>query len=244
MRARFVRTLAATAAIMFALTAHAVQPLQGRDINGNPVDAFDPSAVFEYDPNLNVTWLRDWNYAKNSAYGGSTGRMNWDTAMAWASSLTVGTFGGWSLPIINAGDTSCTTVNPAPGYPNQHSGYNCTGSPMGYMYYTELGNVGALPGVTNYGMNNKGPFQNVMTNTMYWSGTEYAPDTNLAWFFFLGNGDQSPDLKNQSFYAVALRAGDVAAVPEPQTWAMLMAGLGAVGLIARRAARLDRGLTR
>ena len=65
--------------------------LKGRDINGNPVAADAADAVFEYDPNLGITWLRDWNVS---------GEKDWSTQVAWAAGLTVGSFGGWSLPSI------------------------------------------------------------------------------------------------------------------------------------------------
>ena len=46
--------------------AHA--SLVGRDINGNAVLGSDASAVFLYDTVLDITWLRDANYAKTSGY--------------------------------------------------------------------------------------------------------------------------------------------------------------------------------
>ncbi len=35
-------------------------------------------------------------------------------------------------------------------------------------------------------------------------------------------------------YAMAVRAGDVAAIPEPQTYALMLAGLAGLALVARR----------
>ena len=77
--------------------------LLGRDINGNPVAANDPSAVFEYDTDLNITWLRDWN---------ASGHVTWDAAMAWASTLVVGSYGGWRLPtMVDTGAPGCDYSN-------------------------------------------------------------------------------------------------------------------------------------
>lgn len=54
---------------------------------------------------------------------------------------------------------------------------------------------------------------------------------NIAW---LNNGGQVPDYSNLTIFA---RDQTLNPVPEPESWAMLLAGLGAVGAIARRRAR-------
>jgi hypothetical protein len=41
----------------------------------------------------------------------------------------------------------------------------------------------------------------------YWSGTEYAPDTNNAWNFNTNDGNQNNDNKNNELFAVAVRPG-------------------------------------
>ena len=68
----------------------------------------------------------------------------------------------------------------------------------------------------------------------YWSGTEYAPDPDLAWYFYSVDGGQSDVGKFIALYAVAVRPGDVAArVPEPKTLALALLALGAT-VVARR----------
>jgi hypothetical protein len=109
---------------------------------------------------------------------------------------------------------------------------------MGYLYYTELGNIGAdnplwftRPG------NNWGPFQNVRYDT-YWSATQYAapagyPDTG--WNFSMNSGQQGYLQAINLSYAVAVHPGDVAsAVPEPQPLASMIVGLCAVAATLRR----------
>jgi hypothetical protein len=214
---------AATLAALWTLPATAVvQPLQGRTITGAAVASTDPAAVMEYDPNLNITWLRDWNYAGT--------QMTWAGAVTWASTLTVGAFSGWALPTIDAADANCMdSFSPGGGFPDQHYGYNCTGSPMGYLWYLELNNTaGALQ--TNFG-----PFQN-MQPSFYWSGTDYAPNTADAWVFGANGGGQYENPKFiVVYYAVAARAGDVAApVAEPETWALMAAGLSVLSMDLRR----------
>lgn len=47
-----------------------------------------------------------------------------------------------------------------------------------------------------------------MQSYAYWSGTEYAPDTNNAWNFNTNNGNQSNTNKNNALYAWAVRSGE------------------------------------
>ncbi len=131
--------------------------LLGRNINGFPVNllnaagtAPNPDMVFVYDTELNLTWLANWNYANDDFKWGPATTVG--TAMYWAANLTVGRFPGWSLPSTNTGPSSnCDSdFNPGSGYPQQYFGYKCTGSPMGEVWYTELGNTWGLR-MTNTG---------------------------------------------------------------------------------------------
>lgn len=156
-----------------------------------------------YDTDLDITWLRNANL---------NGAMNWSSAVAWADGLSFGGFTDWRLP----NSDTC-------------AGYNCTGSEMGHLWYTELGNSAGGP------MTNTGGFQNLLAND-YWSGTENAVDTSLAWEFRTNFGHQAPYGKGNAHYAMAVRGGDVVAVPEPATWALLAGGLLCVAAGRRRRA--------
>ena len=73
----------------------------------------------------------------------------------------------------------------------------------------------------------------------YWSSSEYLPDPSKAWYAFTGANDGSLFLgyvgKGQPIGVVAVRPGDVAlAVPEADTWAMMLAGLSVVAAFSRR----------
>ena len=214
-----------TLGLTAGLAAANPSPLQGRDINGNAVGATDPSAVFEYDPNLNMTWLRDWNYAATSGYattnaGGSgatqinsSGTMGWDAAKTWASNLTVGSFSGWNLPTVtDTGEPGCNFDNVGTDCGFNVYGYGtnspqaATLSPMAYLWYEELGNKayydtsGNHP-LSGWGLENTGPFTN-MQSAVYWSGTEYSRDR--AWFFDTRNGLQRSEYKLDALFAVAV----------------------------------------
>lgn len=222
--------------------------LLGRDINGQAVAAGSISAVFLYDTALNVTWLRDGNYAGTSGtapvYGSPSayGVMDWATATSWASTLTVGAFTGWRLPtMVDTGAAGCD-FSYAGG---TDCGYNVqtASSEIAHLHYVTLGNLSRCPPgdstcVTGpqpgWGLTNTATFKN-LKGVGYWSGLEYAPDLRFVWLFSPETGIQGSGWRIGSEYALAVRAGDVAAVPEPQTLALILAGLtGLAGLSARR----------
>jgi hypothetical protein len=170
-----------------------------------------------YDDDLNVTWLADANYARTSGYD-ADGLMTWSSAMTWAGNLSYGGYTDWRLP------TSDTC-----------SGFNCTGSEMGHLFYIELGGTAS----TSI-LNSSDPDLTLFTNVQpanYWSGSEYALDPNGAWGFVFGNGGQSPGGKQANGYAWAVRPGDVATVPLPgAAWLFGSGLLGLLGMARRKAA--------
>jgi len=203
-------------------SAHAA--LQGRDLNGSP-------GSFEayYDTDRNITWLANANV---------NGRMNWAEANTWAASLSftdgVGLYNNWRLPtVVDTGTPGCDFA-----FTGTDCGYNAdtATSEMAHLFYDELGNKayfdtsGGYP-QSGWGLFNTGPFTNLRAYA-YWSGTE-EPGTSSAWFFDFTNGNQSTSLKPNGFLALAVSPGDVGAVPEADTWAMLLAGLALVGAATR-----------
>lgn len=67
----------------------------------------------------------------------------------------------------------------------------------------------------------------------YWSGSEGG--ASVAWGFGAGNGAQGLVDKVSQLFAVAVRSGDVvAAVPEPESLALVLVGLVAAGVARRR----------
>ena len=229
------------AVVLASGSAHAA--LEGRDLDGN-------LATFEayYDTDLDVTWLADANYAQTSGYD-ADGQMTWATADTWAANLsffnplTNQIYSDWRLPTT----TDTGTIGCDFAYSGTDCGYNVdpASSEMAHLYFVTLGNqsyyttTGAVSGAYAGGVNptstldNVGPFTNFQSY-YYWSGTEFAPSTSGAWLFRTYDGGQNSSSKASSFYALAVSPGDVAAVPEAETYALMLAGLGLIGLRAGR----------
>lgn len=183
---------------------------------------FDRGNGMIYDDTLNITWLADWNYAKTSGFDADGRIASWATANTWANNLVYGGFDDWRLP---------TALNPDGSGPC--AGYSCRRSEMGHMFFKnwEASAFNSFNSGTNAA--NLALFTNVQSFD-YWSGTEQTPGTGAAWGFSTSDGGQFYSDDTNAWYAVAVRPGDVvAAVPEPQTYALMLMGLGAV-LLARK----------
>lgn len=201
-----------------------------------------------YDTDLNVTWLQNANAALGSisdkADGIIDGRMTWYNAANWASGLNYYdsirkvTYSDWRLPTwtdTGAPGTQCTYS----GGTDCGNNVDPASSEMAHLYFTELGNLsylttsdtwsGAYDGGANPNstLDNVGPFTNFQSD-YYWLANGTAP-----MYFRTLIGYQGTNYLKTG-YALAVRSGDVAAVPEADTWAMLLAGLGLVGAVTRR----------
>lgn len=183
-----------------------------------------------YDTELNVTWMKDAQYALTSGVSGS-GRLDWQSANEWATGVEYYDasrdvyWDGWRLP---------TTINSASSY-----GYDLTGlsSELAYMYYINLGYApeythdrwAAAPTSEYYN-----PFIN-LAYLGYWSGTE-TDFSGRAWAFHFHFGSQETTSFDDSQHIWLLRDGDVA-VPEPTGIALMGLGLIGLGWVRRRLGR-------
>ncbi len=150
------------------------------------------------------------------------GPMTWADANTWIATLNTNNYAGhndWRLPTLNPSDT--------------------IGGELSNLFVTDLGNKDGESVLTQTGdtaeqIANLALFSNVQSY-YYWSGTEYAANPTLAWYFRTYDNGQGLDYKSDALYAVAVRPGDVAAsVPEPQTLALVSMALGIAGLVAMK----------
>lgn len=211
-----------------------------------------------YDTDLNITWQANADLEATNKFGLATnvdlgptpgvvsyigsfiygnnlnGLMNWGGALKWIAAMNNDAYLGyndWRLPTTLQPDASCTAQSGGVS-----AGFNCTGSEMGHLFYNELG------GVATYSINtthntNYSLFQNTWMNNSYWSSTEYAPNTDLAWQFTLVGGGQQDEYKHNWGLVLAVRSGDVAAIPIPTAAWLLGSGLlGLIGVARRKAA--------
>ncbi len=188
-----------------------------------------------------ITWL---DYTKIAD--------NWQNQVSWASGLggnltvnldpvytsTIDWSTGWRLP--ETADGSYVY-----GYDGTTTaGYNITTSEMGYLFYEALGNKGYYDTSGNgpqsgWGLQNTFDFDNLLAD-FYWSGTEYSPNPHSAWDFYFGYGYQGNYDKSSHNYALAVRPGDVSAVPVPGTVLLLASGLAGLGALGRERRRRRR----
>jgi hypothetical protein len=192
--------------------------LSSRDINGDgTVDAW-------YDSTRNVTWLADARAVRGTSFDDgintSDGRVTYASAASWLAGLDVYGVTGWRF----AGDDLIA------------------------VYGTTLGNS-SIPMSPTTGWTNTGPFLNVPdfgVSGWYWRGdtpAELDGNPGLDTRILAADGLGAP------FYIVPVTAtygvwavvdGDVpvAAIPEPQTWALMLAGLAGLGWRARSSIRI------
>ncbi|MBY0579074.1 MAG: PEPxxWA-CTERM sorting domain-containing protein [Burkholderiales bacterium] len=142
------------------------------------------------------------------------GAIDWFGAQAFVGYLNSSRYLGqntWSLP----------AANPVVASAGQ----------LGSLFTSLGGVVGAS--ITTTHNSSYSLFTNVQ-DSAYWHATEFATGPSLAWGIS-SFGFQIPYPKAVNFYTWVMLPGNmVAPVPEPGEWAMMLAGFGLIGVIARR----------
>jgi hypothetical protein len=187
-----------------------------------------------YDNDRDLTWVANANLADTVDFGvagiNANGTMTWDVAEQWVAGMNAANYAGatgWRLPATLQPDATCDSqLSPGGGFPLQGYGYNCTGSDLGHLFYTE-GLLTPGQAITSSTILT-GLFSN-MQDHVYWSGTQYAPVPDDAWVFGTFIGLQGVDDKDFQGYGWAVRPGQVAAAPLPATGFLVALGLMALG---------------
>ena len=152
---------------------------------------------------------------------------NWWEQDAWSAGLS------GQLSINTPGYTVTWTAGETWRLPNTGTnpgaGYNQTGSEMGHLWYDEfLFSQGDAPTADDLNATN---FDNLVVFP-YWSGPEYAKSSDYAFEFSMSAGHQGLNSKDGVFYGLAVRRGEVSAVPIPGALYLFSSGL--FGLVAVR----------
>ena len=177
----------------------------------------DPGGQTVYDPIAQVTWLADANLAAKQTFGVANinpdGAMEHTTAVEWVAAMNRADGGrgylgqrDWQLPETGPPDQSCSMKGT--------TGFDCTGSAMGELFYKQLGlhrgeSVVAVPDVE------VGPFHDIQPY-LYWAcEAETAaspcqtsgPADGFEWNFSFGNGFQGTNLLVNNLYVIVYYPG-------------------------------------
>ncbi|WP_295888043.1 DUF1566 domain-containing protein [uncultured Thiohalocapsa sp.] len=192
------------------------------DTDYTPVGATSPGLM----------WTKNANLAASMNFGVSginaNGSMTWAKALEWIAAMNTASYAGFS-------DWRLWSALNSDGSGPCGPGFNCNDSELGHLFYVE----GGLS--QNQAITSSTALTAVFTNmqdSVYWSGTEYAPNPLNAWNFFTDDGFQYPDNKFNQYYGWAVRPGQVAAAPLPGTALLMALGFGAMAVSHRARRRL------
>jgi hypothetical protein len=168
-----------------------------------------------YDDDLDITWMQYTNTAVDVEYcltnpgkcSPNSGLMTYQQALdfvEWFNNVYVPPWPAgekkWRLPVTpTAPDMSCSQ--------NFNSGYGCTQSELGHLYYVELGNTAGEGGFTNHG-----PFRDIEIDMNYWSDWDFvSPGTPAERMTFkFRTGLQVRSENSESHYVWLVHDGDIA----------------------------------
>lgn len=148
------------------------------------------------------------------------GAMTWYGSQAFVGYLNHIAYKGYKTWALPSPDTSCSLYT------------TCTTGQYGELFWDEMNGVVGLGGMPAQSPN-YGPFVNVALSGNYWTGEQYQPNPSYAWAFTPVNGDETAFHQDAFGLAWAMLPGNVAAVPEPADYEMLLVGLGLVGFAVR-----------
>jgi hypothetical protein len=137
---------------------------------------------------LDITWVADAGLSNDQLSGAA----NWQDLVDWAENLVYAGYDDWRLASMSVAAGTPTGSTDSIIDCSTDTEANCRDNELAYMY------TYYLPGT--YGDDKTGD-QTVGDVTLtgiqnaYWSGTEFASDPFIAWFFFPTSGEQIVDVK-------------------------------------------------
>jgi hypothetical protein len=186
-------------------------PAAGKGLQANP------GGQTVYDPIVQVTWLADANLAAKQTFGVANinpdGAMGHTAAVEWVAAMNKADGGrgylgqrDWQLPETRPPDPSCSMKGT--------TGFDCTSSAMGELFYKQLGlhrgeSVVAAPDVK------VGPFHDIQPY-LYWACEGESaisacqtcgPAEGFEWNFSFGNGFQGTNLLANNLYVIVYYPG-------------------------------------
>jgi hypothetical protein len=186
----------------------------------------DASGATVYDPIAQITWLANANLAARQTFGiagiDRDGSMDHNTALLWVKAMNESDGGhgylgrtDWDLPDTGPPDPTCSMKG--------ITGFGCTGSAMGALFYRQLG---LHPGdsVIPPSEAKVGPFYNVQPY-LYWAcaGDTAAspcqpsgPADGFEWNFSFGNGFQGTNLVGNHLFVMVYYPDAPAGQPAPK----------------------------
>ncbi|MDF0378240.1 PEP-CTERM sorting domain-containing protein [Methylophilus sp. YYY-1] len=173
------------------------------------------------------------------------GRTSWYGAMAFVNYLNTVNYAGssaWRLPTVTVGQGYLFCWNNCTAGYNVYTNGVSIGNEYAELYYKELGSLGREDIYGNYQPNHGlvdplNKFNNEQSY-VYWLGTQDDRAPSDAWYFTMNEGVQSVGgykaFPLHASYAWAVTSGRISTIPEPRNYAMLMAGLGLLGIVIHR----------
>lgn len=152
-----------------------------------------------YDDVLDITWLTD---------AGLSGSLGWADQLAWVAALNAARhlgFDDWRLASMSVASGLPTGTTTAVFDCDTVWEPLCRDNELSYMFFHNLG--GAV-GVGVTGEQTVGDVTLTGIQSVYWSGTEYAPGS--AWILHFNSGFGVWSFKSGNRHAWAVRPGDVA----------------------------------
>jgi uncharacterized protein (TIGR03437 family) len=203
--------------IVAVFVAYSLSPTRAADL------ILSQDGITVYDAVNKVNWLADANLAVTNRFGlplcaptnntsqiciNANGSMNYPSALAWVAAMNAANFLGhnnWLLPTTPLVDKTCGAVGPNGG----SFAYSCTGSAMGWLYYSGLG-LKAPNSAVPIPNNTVGPFSNFQPY-LYWS--QDVASANGYHTFSFNTGWRSSNVSAHAIYALPMIHGKIPGTP-------------------------------